>query len=125
MIQGRFGEEDELIFEIDLITGDGEILSVDVLLDTGFTTGYLAIDKQDIDALGWSKIQSNIRIKTAQGVGKFDIYEGQVVIDGQEFVVPVHVGRDLPETLIGVKWLKLMRLNVDYQQGILTMEYIE
>ncbi|MEL7035055.1 MAG: aspartyl protease [Cyanobacteria bacterium J06592_8] len=94
MIQGRFGEEDELIFEIDLIAGNGEVFSVDVILDTGFTAGYLAIDQQDIDGLDWHQLQSDIRIKIAQGVGRFDIYEGQVVVDGREFKVPVHVGID-------------------------------
>lgn len=114
MIEGQFGENDELIFEIELMTKNGEVISVDVMLDTGFTAGYLAIDQQDIIALGWQKLQSDIRMKTAQGVGRFDIYEGQVIIDSREFIVPVHVGKDLPEILIGVKWLKLMRLSVDY-----------
>lgn len=125
MMEGRFGENDELIFEIELMTQNGEIISVDVMLDTGFTAGYLAIDQQDIIALGWQKLQSDIRMKTAQGVGLFDIYEGQVIIDSREFIVPVHVGKDLPEILIGVKWLKLMRLSVDYQLGILTLESID
>ncbi|MGL4499311.1 MAG: aspartyl protease [Planktothrix sp.] len=125
MMEGRFGENDELIFEIELMTQNGEIISVDVMLDTGFTAGYLAIDQQDIIALGWQKLQSDIRMKTAQGVGRFDIYEGQVIIDSREFIVPVHVGKDLPEILIGVKWLKLMRLSVDYQLGILTLESID
>mgnify|MGYP001048055116 CR=1 FL=1 len=48
MISGRFGEVDELIFEIDLIAGNGEVLPVEVMLDTGFTAGYLAIDEQDV-----------------------------------------------------------------------------
>jgi predicted aspartyl protease len=125
MIEGRFGEVDELIFEIDLIAGNGEVIPVEVMLDTGFTAGYLAIDEQDIDALEWQKLQSDIRIKIAQGVGQFDIYEGQVIVDNREFIVPVHVGKDLPEIIIGVKWLKLMRLNADYQRGILTLEYRE
>lgn len=43
MITGRFGEIGELYFEIDVIAADGEIFPVDVLLDTGFTTGWLAI----------------------------------------------------------------------------------
>lgn len=92
------------------------------MLDTGFTAGYLAINQQDIDVLEWPQLQSDIRMKIAQGVGRFEIYEGRVIVDGQEFIVPVHVGQDLPEILIGVKWLKLMRLNVDYQQGILTLD---
>ncbi|MFM7407124.1 MAG: hypothetical protein ACKO3K_10790 [Cuspidothrix sp.] len=48
MILGKFGEIGELIFEIDLITVDEEEYSIELLLDTGFTTGWLAIDIEDI-----------------------------------------------------------------------------
>lgn len=44
MISGKFGEIGELFFEIDLIAANGEVFSVDALLDTGFTTGWLAIN---------------------------------------------------------------------------------
>jgi predicted aspartyl protease len=49
MISGRFGDIGELFFEVDLIAADGEIFQVDALLDTGFTTGWLAMNIQDID----------------------------------------------------------------------------
>ncbi len=45
MISGRFGEIGELTFEIDLIASDGERFPVEVLLDTGFTTGWHLIPK--------------------------------------------------------------------------------
>ena len=51
MIEGRFGENDELIFEIELMTKNGEIISVDVMLDMGFTAGYLAIDLKFLSVL--------------------------------------------------------------------------
>jgi len=51
MISGRFGENGELNFEIELITADGEGYPVEVLLDTGFTTGWLALDTQDAESL--------------------------------------------------------------------------
>ncbi len=60
MICGIFGDEGELIFKLELIAKNGEIIPVDAILDTGFTTGYLAIPIQDIEALGWDKIRSNI-----------------------------------------------------------------
>ena len=37
MILGRFGDEDELFFEIDLIAADGLELSLEALLDTEFS----------------------------------------------------------------------------------------
>ncbi len=94
----------------------------DVLLDTGFTAGYLAIDKQDISAFDWEKSESDITIPTAQGKGRFDIYEGQIIIDGRQFVIPVQVGKNLPEIIIGVQWLKLFNLVVNYPD-VLTLEY--
>ncbi|GGA23691.1 hypothetical protein [Okeania sp. KiyG1] len=51
MTQGFFGSKGELFFEIELITADGSIITVDVLLDTGFTD-WLAIDIQDVESLG-------------------------------------------------------------------------
>jgi predicted aspartyl protease len=50
MIQGTFGDNCEIFFPVDLITGDGVNLSIDALLDTGFTE-FLAINKQDIEGL--------------------------------------------------------------------------
>jgi predicted aspartyl protease len=52
MISGEFSDRGELIFEIGLIATDGEVIPVKVLLDTGFT-GWLAIDNQDAESLGW------------------------------------------------------------------------
>ncbi len=47
MIAGRFGDEDELFFEVELIADNGLELPVDVLLDTGFS-GWLAMDNLGI-----------------------------------------------------------------------------
>jgi predicted aspartyl protease len=53
MIRGQFNTRGELIFEIELIATDGDDqIPVNVLLDTGFT-GWLAIDNQDAESLGW------------------------------------------------------------------------
>ncbi len=76
MIHGQFREDGGLMFEVGLVTSNGDILTTDVLLDTGFTAGYLAIDKQDISAFNWELSESDITISIAQGKGQFDIYEG-------------------------------------------------
>lgn len=121
MISGRFGDIGELFFEIDLITADGERFQVDALLDTGFTTGWLAIDTQDIDGLGWSVIDLDRTMQTARGEEFFDLYEGKVILDGIEFTIPVHVGAGIPETLLGLQWLATRRLVVDATVGMLTL----
>ena len=122
MISGIFGEEGELIFEIELIATNGEIIPIDAILDTGFTTGYLAIPTQDIEVLGWEKIRSDIMLSTAKGMAYFDIYEGRIIIDQQEFTIPVHAGDNLPDILIGGFWLDEVRIVIDKPVGILTME---
>ena len=124
MISGRFGENGQLFFEIELIASNGDSFSVEVLLDTGFTTGFLAINSQDLDGLDWSLIAPQIEMQTARGECFFNIYEGRVIIDDQELIVPVHVGEDLPEILIGSQWLDRMQLVVNKPIGILTLETV-
>ena len=124
MISGRFGENGELFFEIELIASNGEVFPVEVLLDTGFTTGFIAMNSQDLDALDWSLIAPQIEMQTGRGEGFFDIYEAWVIIDGQDLIVPVHVGEDIPEILIGCQWLDRMQLVVNKPMGILTLEIV-
>ncbi|MFB2838651.1 aspartyl protease [Floridanema evergladense] len=119
MTQGRFGESDELFFEIELITGEGLELPVEALLDTGFS-GWVAINYQDLDGLDWIFVEQQI-MGTAQGDFEFEIYGGKIRIDGEEFDIPVHVGNGVPEILIGRQWLKSRRLVVDMLSGILSL----
>ena len=121
MMNGNFGEIGELIFEIDLIAVDGERFPIDVLLDTGFTTGWLAIDTQDAESLGWSVIERNRKMQTARGLDFFDIYEGRVVVDGQEYIIPVLAGSGIPESILGLQWLKMLPLAVNFGAGVLTL----
>jgi predicted aspartyl protease len=79
MIEGRFGDVDELFFEIQLIASDQLELTVDAMLDTGFS-GWLAIDKQDLDGLDWILIGERDMLM-ARGETKFDIYAGKVRIE--------------------------------------------
>jgi predicted aspartyl protease len=124
MISGWFGDNGQLFFEIELIASNGEIFSVEMMLDTGFTTGFIAINSQDLDGLDWSLIVREIEMQTARGDALFDIYEGRMIIDGEELIVPVHVGEDLPEILIGSQWLDRMQLVVNKPRGILTLETV-
>ncbi|GET40733.1 hypothetical protein [Microseira wollei] len=66
MISGRFEERGKLIFEIELVTAYGKKLAVDVLLDTGFTTGYLAVHADDIEALGWPILTSEVEMLSSK-----------------------------------------------------------
>jgi len=119
MIEGWFGDEDELFFEIELIADNGLELSVDAWLDTGFS-GWLAMDSQDLEGLDWIYIQRQ-RMRTAKGEFNFELYAGKIRIDGQEFDIPVHVGDGVPEFLLGRQWLKTRRLVVDITLGIFNL----
>ena len=121
MISGRFGENEELNFEIELIAADGEGYPVEVLLDTGFTTGWLALDTQDAESLGWSVIETNRTMQMARGEGYFDIYEGTVLLDETEYIIPVLAGAEILEPLLGLQWLKMLPLAVNFTAGVLTL----
>ncbi len=119
MIQGTFGDEDELFFEIDLLADNGFELLVDAMLDTGFS-GWLAIDKQDLEGFDWTYLRQQT-MTTARGDVDFELYIGKLRIDGQEFDIPVHAGDGVPEILIGRKWLRNRQLLVDMESGMLTL----
>lgn len=119
MINGTFGAEDALLFEIELIASDGSGLEVESMFDTGFS-GWLAINEQDIDGFGWIYIDKK-KMRTAQGTSAFNIYLGTIKLDGQEYDIPVHVGKNLTEILLGRQWLETKQLLVNKSQGILTL----
>ena len=125
MIAGSFGDNGELFFEVQLVAAAGVEFSIEAILDTGFTNGWLAINIQDLDALGWSLIAAQVEMATARGSAQFDIYEGVIIIDEREVTIPVHVGADIPDTIIGSLWLELMELIVNKSKGILTLEMCE
>ncbi|MBW4601079.1 MAG: hypothetical protein KME29_16250 [Calothrix sp. FI2-JRJ7] len=58
---------------------------------------------------------------TARGEAEFKLYLGQVRIDGQDFNIPMHVGEELTEVLLGRQWLQTKQLLVNMQSAILTL----
>ncbi len=122
MISGSFGDRGELFFEVQLVGRSRVEFSIEAILDTGFTNGWLAINTQDLDALEWSLIAAQVEMATARGNTYFDIYEGVIILDRTELIIPVHVGDDIPDTLLGSLWFDLMRLAIDKPSGILTLD---
>ncbi|NES99949.1 MAG: aspartyl protease [Sphaerospermopsis sp. SIO1G2] len=119
MIEGYFGSGKQLFFEVELVTTDGLNLPVDALFDTGFT-GFMAINKQDLDGLNWQFI-SDDELVTAQGLKTFDLYLGKVILDGKEYEVPVYAGDELTEILLGSEWLEFLPLVVNFLEGVLML----
>ncbi|BAZ14050.1 hypothetical protein NIES4071_58900 [Calothrix sp. NIES-4071] len=48
------------------------------------------------------------------------MYLGKIILDGQEYEIPVFAGRAITEILLGSAWLKILPLTVNYQASILT-----
>ncbi len=119
MIQGYFGDNGTLYFEIDLIAADASVITVNALLDTGFTD-WLAMDTQDVDSLGWLLVDRR-EMRTARGDVTLNIYQGTVSFDGQELTIPVLAGEEISEILIGLPWLETRRLVVDRKAGLLSL----
>jgi predicted aspartyl protease len=122
---GTFGVNGELFFELELIPANGLPFRVPALFDTGFTDGWLVLNTQDLQALEWSEVLGQVKMQTARGEGTFYIYKGKVIIDDIEMIIPVHVGRDVPETAMGSAWLDIMKLAINKAEGIFTLEMIE
>lgn len=123
MIQGRFGDNNELLFEIELITVDGLELLTEAILDTGFSD-WLVIDKQDLEGLGWFSVGEEA-MKMVKGYADFDIYLGIVKLDNQNYNIPIHVGEGINEILLGRKWLENRKLVVDISRKLLSLEIIK
>ncbi|MEB3216705.1 MAG: aspartyl protease [Nostocales cyanobacterium 94392] len=119
MIQGSFGSKGELYFEIGLIGGDTSMIVVNALLDTGFTD-YLAMNVQDVESLEWSFIREE-DMRTARGETRFFLYQGTVIFDNQEFIIPALGGEEINEILIGLSWLETRRLVIDRKANLLTI----
>ncbi|MFN6470606.1 MAG: aspartyl protease [Nostoc sp. SerVER01] len=122
MIEGRFGDKGQVYFEIDLIGGDDFSFPVETMLDTGFTE-FLAMNKQDVQSLDWDFLRQN-KLRTAQGETEFDVYSGRVIIDNQEWEIPVFAGDEIQEILLGSRWLKLFILVANYSQNLVNLELI-
>jgi predicted aspartyl protease len=119
-----FGQNGELWFEIQVVALLGEDFFVEALFDTGFLNGWLVINSQDLDALGWTLITAQVDMRTAQGESEFNLHEGKVIIDDTQYIIPVHVGDDVPETIMGSGWLNVMELIAKKPKGILRLERI-
>lgn len=120
MILGEFNSKGELIFEIGLIAVDGDSIPIQAILDTGFT-GWLAINNQDAESLGWLLKTEQKNMQTAWGEAQFNLYEGTVLLDGEEFTIEALGGDELEDILLGVYWLQLKRLVVDFPERLLTL----
>ena len=121
MISGEFNHKGELVFEIALIAADETDYPVEAIFDTGFN-GWLLMNNEDAKDLGWLKQPESRKSQTAGGIVFFNVYEGIVALDGEEFTIPVLAGSRVKDILLGVRWLQFKRLVADYSGGVLTLD---
>ena len=122
MNQGHFNNKGELFFQMDLMAVDCSKITVEVMLDTGFTD-WLAMNLQDIECLEWPFIMKQEK-QTAGGFVKFNLYAGTVFFGDQKFAIPVIGGNEFTHVLMGLQWLKHRRLIVDRKMDWLTLENV-
>lgn len=120
MINGEFNQKGELLFDITLIAADETDYPVKAMLDTGFSD-WLLINNKDAERLRWVQKQKQRKVQTAGGIRVFNLYEGIVLIDGEELIVRVLGGDNIKEVLLGVRWLRFKRLVADFSAGVLTL----
>jgi predicted aspartyl protease len=122
MKKGHFNQKGELFFQMDLMAVDNSMMTVDAMLDTGFTD-WLAMNIQDIECLEWPFIMKREK-QTASGMVRFSIYAGTVFFDDHEFTIPVIGGGEFTHILMGLQWLGHRRLIVDRKMDLLTLENV-
>lgn len=121
MISGEFNDKGELVFEVDLVATDETDFPVRAIFDTGFN-GWLLVNNQDAEDLGWLQKPRPRKSQTAGGIIFLNVYQGVIVIDGEEFTIPVLAGSRVQEIILGVRWLQFKRLIADYSAGVLTLD---
>jgi predicted aspartyl protease len=60
-------------------------------------------------------------MNTAWGEADFDIYEGTISLDGEQFTIEMLAGNQFEDILLGVYWLQIKRLVADFSTGVLTL----
>ncbi|MEH2276175.1 MAG: hypothetical protein V7K40_15650 [Nostoc sp.] len=53
-------------------------------------------------------------MQTAWKEARFNLYQGTVLLDAEEFTIEVLGGDDLDNILLGVRWLQTKRLVADF-----------
>jgi predicted aspartyl protease len=96
-----------------------DVIPVRAVLDTGFTGGWQLITRMLRVWGGFLKLSNDMQ--TARGEARFNLYQGTVLLDGQEFTIAVLGGDELEDILLGVPWLQTRRLVADFPAGVLTL----
>jgi predicted aspartyl protease len=60
-------------------------------------------------------------MQIARGEEYFELYAGIVLLDEQDFNIPVVAAIELQENLLGLQWLQILRLVIDFPARVLIL----
>ncbi|MDE2823047.1 MAG: clan AA aspartic protease [Chloroflexota bacterium] len=120
MITGRVSSDQQALIAIDIMDGEGQPRSQEVVLDTGFT-GYLTLPSESIRELGLPSVgQRTFELANGE-LFDFQVYIGSVSWHGRQSDVLVLQSDSVP--LLGMTLLWGSRVCMDaLNEGEVTIE---
>ena len=120
MIRGRVSGNQQALIAIDIMDGEGQPRSLEVVLDTGFT-GYLTLPSESISQLGLPSVgQRTFELANGE-LFDFRVYLGSLSWHGRPSDVLVLQSDSVP--LLGMALLWGSRITMDaLNEGEVTIE---
>jgi clan AA aspartic protease len=114
MISGTVNADREAILRLQVSSVPGQSQEIEAVVDTGFT-GFLTLPLSVIANLGLTRISRGRAILANGSEEVFDIYEAQIVWDGQTRTIEADAAE--VEPLIGMSMLYGYELRVQVLDG--------
>ncbi len=114
MILGIVNNKREAIVQFAALGSDQKRVGIKAIIDTGYT-GYLTLPRKTIAELGLTWIMQETGILGDGSVCMFNMYEAEIIWDGQ--VYTVEINESDTEPLIGVGLLEEYELNIQHCPG--------
>ena len=99
---------------ISVADSDGDMLHLEVIVDTGFT-GWLMLPASVIDRLGLTRQGTHLSVTASGAADSFDYYETRAPWHGQSR--RVEVLQSIDQFLLGTELLEGCRVTVDAWEG--------
>ena len=122
MMFGVVSDNCEAIIKVTIGRADGPKITIDALIDTGFTS-FLALPRSTIESLGLPWHFSDVGTLGDGSEVIFEVYTGHIIWDGAIQIIDVVASEAMP--LIGMSLLYGFKLQVEaIEGGIVTIETI-
>ncbi len=122
MMFGVVSENCEAIIKVTIGPADGPKVTIDALIDTGFTS-FLALPRSTIESLRLPWHFSDVGTLGDGSEVIFEVYTGHIIWDGSIQIIDVVASEAMP--LVGMGLLYGFKLQVEaVEGGIVTIETI-